>query len=419
MKFIRFTFILFLFSFSASAHLELFRMSDANYFSNEIWTGSYGFDVTIIKSKKLFIKEIGIDFFSVGDDNKAELELIIFDKESSSEIYKQSKFFSAIDNQAAFFGVDLFFEEGKNYSFVIRNTQRSENKDNLITLFKINELNNASNALFFTSDNIYHSNSNKLLFATSDKSDYFPFIHVGASKQSGISLIENQEDFVFQKRIPGKVCLSLKAIDNPIFIDSVGLRNVFAYSQSKLFMSIKNDSSNSSLFIIDTIFKEDFSDDLFFKLKFKLSNDYSHTFCYGFSSNKADSMPSYFKPLSIPFTDNLKKVVASNLFSINQNSQINYSDSISFPLLLNFTEFGTLNFNKKDIHLTYNSFGEELIFNSSVELDDFLLVDLLGNSYPLLKFYQEGNNFLYYFRPNIKGILVVRSKYFTKKILLH
>jgi hypothetical protein len=419
MKFILYTFILFLVPFFSSAHLELFRMSDANYFSNDTWTGSYGFDVTITRSKKLFIKEIGIDFFSVGDDNKAELELIIFDKESSSEIYKQSKFFSAIDNQAAFFGVDLFFEEGKNYSFVIRNTQRSENKDNLITLFKINELNNASNALFFTSDNIYHSNSNKLLFATSDKSDYFPFIHVGASKQSGISLIENQEDFVFQKRIPGKVCLSLKAIDNSIFIDSVGLRNVFAYSQSKLFMAIKNDSSNSSLFIIDTIFKEDFSDDLFFKLKFKLSNNYSHTFCYGFSSNKADSMPSYFKPLSIPFTDNLKKVVASNLFSINQNSQINYSDSISFPLLLNFTEFGTLNFNKKDIHLTYNSFGEELIFNSSVELDDFLLVDLLGNSYPLLKFYQEGNNFLYYFRPNIKGILVVRSKYFNKKILLH
>jgi hypothetical protein len=112
-------------------------------------------------------------------------------------------------------------------------------------------------------------------------------------------------------------------------------------------------------------------------------------------------------------------VVVSNLFSINQNSQINYSDSISFPLLLNFTEFGTLNFNQKDIHLTYNSFEEELIFNSSVALYDLLLVDLLGNSYPLLNFYQEGNNFLYYFRPNIKGVLVVRSKYFTKKILLH
>jgi hypothetical protein len=419
MKFIFFTIILFLISFFSSAHLELFRMSDANYFSNENWTGSYGFDVTITKSKKLFIKEIGIDFFSVGDDNKAELELVIFDKESSSEIYKKSKFFLGIDNQAVFFEIDLFLEESKNYSFVIRNTQRSENKDNLITLFKIDELNNPSNALFFTSDNIYHSNSNKLLFASSDKSDYFPFIHVGASKQSGISLIENQEDFVFQKRIPGKVCLSLKAIDNPIFIDSVGLRNVFAYSQSKLFMSIKNDSSNSSLFVIDTIFKEDYSDDLFFKWKFKLSNNYSHTFCYGFSSNKADSMPAYFKPPSIPFTDNLKKVIASNLYSVNQNGNSNYSDSISFPLLLNFTEFSTLNFNQKDIHLTFSSFGEELIFNSSVALDDLLLVDLLGNSYPLLKFYQEGNNFLYYFRPNIKGILVVRSKYFTKKILLH
>ena len=394
-------------------------MSDANYFSNDTWTGSYGFDVTITKSKKLFIKEIGIDFFSVGDDNKAELELVIFDKESSSEIYKKSKFFLGIDNQAAFFEVDLFLEEGKNYSFVIRNTQLPENKDNLITLFKVNELNNPSNALFFTSDNIYHSNSNKLLFVSSDKSDCFPFIHVGASKQSGISLIENQEDFVFQKRIPGKVCLSLKAIDNPIFIDSVGLRNVFAFSQSKLFMSIKNDSSNSSLFVIDTIFKEDYSDDLFFKFKFKLSNNYSHTFCYGFSSNKADSMPAYFKPPSIPFTDNLKKVIASNLYSVNQNGNSNYSDSISFPLLLNFTEFSTLNFNQKDIHLTFSSFGEELIFNSSVALDDLLLVDLLGNSYPLLKFYQEENNFLYYFRPNIKGILVVRSKYFTNKILLH
>lgn len=394
-------------------------MSDANYFSNDTWTGSYGFDVTITKSKKLFIKEIGIDFFSVGDDNKAELELVIFDKESSSEIYKKSKFFLGIDNQAAFFEVDLFLEEGKNYSFVIRNTQLPENKDNLITLFKVNELNNPSNALFFTSDNIYHSNSNKLLFVSSDKSDCFPFIHVGASKQSGISLIENQEDFVFQKRIPGKVCLSLKAIDNPIFIDSVGLRNVFAYSQSKLFMSIKNDSSNSSLFVIDTIFKEDYSDDLFFKFKFKLSNNYSHTFCYGFSSNKADSMPAYFKPPSIPFTDNLKKVIASNLYSVNQNGNSNYSDSISFPLLLNFTKFSTLNFNQKDIHLTFSSFGEELIFNSSVALDDLLLVDLLGNSYPLLKFYQEENNFLYYFRPNIKGILVVRSKYFTNKILLH
>jgi hypothetical protein len=112
-------------------------------------------------------------------------------------------------------------------------------------------------------------------------------------------------------------------------------------------------------------------------------------------------------------------VVASNLFSVNQNGYINYLDSISFPLLLNFTEFGTLNFNQKDIHLTYNSFGEELIFNSSVALDDLLLVDLLGNSYPLLNFHQEGNNFLYYFRPNFKGILLVRSKYFTKKILLH
>jgi len=394
-------------------------MSDANYFSNDTWTGSYGFDVTITRSKKLFIKEIGIDFFSVGDDNKAELELVIFDKESSSEIYKKSKFFFGIDNQAAFFEVDMFLEEGKNYSFVIRNTQLPENKDNLITLFKVNELINPLNTLFFTSDNIYHSNSNKLLFASSDKSDYFPFIHVGASKQSGISLIENQEDFVFQKRIPGKVCVSLKAIDNPIFIDSVGLRNVFAYSQSKLFMSIKNDSSNSSLFVIDTVFKEDYSDDLFFKFKFKLSNNYSHTFCYGFSSIKADSMPSYFKPLSIPFTDNLKKVIASNLFSVNQNGNINYSDSISFPLLLNFTEFGTLNFNQKNIHLIYSSFGEELIFNSSVALDDLLLVDLLGNSYPLLKFHLEGNNFLYYFRPNNKGILVVRSKYFTKKVLLH
>lgn len=394
-------------------------MSDANYFSNDTWTGSYGFDVTITRSKKLFIKEVGIDFFSVGDDNKAELELVIFDKESSSEIYKKSKFFFGIDNQAAFFEVDMFLEEGKNYSFVIRNTQLPENKDNLITLFKVNELINPLNALFFTSDNIYHSNSNKLLFASSDKSDYFPFIHVGASKQSGISIIENQEDFVFQKRIPGKVCVSLKAIDNPIFIDSVGLRNVFAYSQSKLFMSIKNDSSNSSLFVIDTIFKEDYSDDLFFKFKFKLSNNYSHTFCYGFSSIKADSMPSYFKPLSIPFTDNLKKVIASNLYSINQNGYINYSDSTSFPLLLNFTDFGTLSFIQKDIHLTYNSFGEELIFNSSTELDDLVLVDLLGNSYSLLNFYPEGNNFLYYFRPNNKGILVVRSKYFTKKVLLH
>ena len=154
MKFILFSFILFLYPFFSSAHLELFSMSDANYFSNDRWTGSYGFDVTITKSKKLFIKEIGIDFFSVGDDNKAELELVIFDKESSSEIYKKLKFFLGIDNQPAFFEVDLFLEEGKNYSFVIRNTQLPENKDNLITLFKVNELNNPSNALFFTSDNI-------------------------------------------------------------------------------------------------------------------------------------------------------------------------------------------------------------------------------------------------------------------------
>ena len=53
MKFILFSFILFLVPFFSSAHLELFRMSDANYFSNDMWVGSYGFDVTITKSKKL------------------------------------------------------------------------------------------------------------------------------------------------------------------------------------------------------------------------------------------------------------------------------------------------------------------------------------------------------------------------------
>lgn len=173
------TFFSFITGFLVFGHTELFQLSNSEFSGNKLINSNFGFELKINYSAFLNIEEIGVDFFSVGEDNKAFLDLYVFEKASKKQLFFKRNYFEDIDYQNAYLSLNYFFESNKSYVFLIVNdTNVFENKDNTIAYFSPRILGSELGNRFFSASSILMSSNSSFPLSNSFES---PFVHIGVT----------------------------------------------------------------------------------------------------------------------------------------------------------------------------------------------------------------------------------------------
>ena len=166
----------------AFSHAELFQLSNSEFIGNKYITSNFGFELNVNYSAFLNIEEIGIDYFNVGDDNKATLDLYVYDKSSKNQIIYRRTYIENVDYQNAYIPLNYFFKSNKSYVFlIVSDTSLVENKDNSVAFFKPRSLGSLYNESYFSVKSILESNSTSFPLLNSIES---PFIHIGVTNNA-------------------------------------------------------------------------------------------------------------------------------------------------------------------------------------------------------------------------------------------
>lgn len=107
----RILFICILITQFASGHVDLFNLNQGKFFTNNDFKGNFSYNLDFTSStKSYYLKEIGLCYFNVGDDDSSNINLKIYKSTNLKEpVVNIDTVFTAIYNQTAFIKTVFFF----------------------------------------------------------------------------------------------------------------------------------------------------------------------------------------------------------------------------------------------------------------------------------------------------------------------
>lgn len=326
--------ILFLFNILIAnisfSHLEIFKISDGEFINgSQNSTKNYGF--TLEFKEKTFIDQIGIDFFDVGDDGKAKIQLKIYDE--NKLIFDKYVDINDVYSQIAYIDVNKLFFNNKDYVFNMILVNNSEmNHDNLLRVFKPNHIPlNITDNPFITKE----INSSLDSIYPFNKSTTCPFIHIGTTNQKGIDfsiLVEKKEFEEKNQSINRSTIFTIENSD--LLINKIGL-NYFETglnNESNLVLKL-NDLTDNTFFLIDTIIYNHHKKPINFIKNIRLIKNHIYSISLILNNkNNLDDLMVLYKPNEIPYLDNLDKI---KILEFLNNNKI---DSLGAPFTFEFEQ---------------------------------------------------------------------------------
>ncbi len=319
-----FYFLIVNFSFS---HLEIFKLNDG-VFLNETQklTTNYGFKLRF--KDKTFIDQIGIDFFDVGEDGKAKIQLKIYD--DNKLIFDKNVYINDVYSQIAYIDVNSLFFDHKDYVFNIILIDSDINRDNLLRVFKPNQLPLDIKENPFITSEIYSSLDSIYPF---NISSICPFIHVGTTNQKGIdfSVLVEKQEFEEKNNLVNRT--TIFTIENSdLLINKIGL-NYFETglnNESNIVLKL-DDLTDLTSILIDTVIYNHHKKPLNFLKKIRLIKNHIYSISIILNNeNNLDDLMVLYKPNSIPYTDNLNKI---KIIEFRKNNEL---DSLGTPFTFEF-----------------------------------------------------------------------------------
>ncbi len=368
----RILFICILITQFASGHVDLFNLNQGKFFTNNDFKGNFSYNLDFTSStKSYYLKEIGLCYFNVGDDDSSNINLKIYKSTNLKEpVVNIDTVFTAIYNQTAFIKTVFFFKGGFEYTIVI-NSKNLQNDDK-INLFQPQQIPFYNTELNCKIQKINASFEN----IPSIPTDKCPFLSFGINDQNGINVIS---ELVFKKynSIPSNKkyttvfqCRNnITPIGYQISYMILGL-NKYAH----LGFEIKDNEENS-IIKIDTVFSD--TTKFFFQIHFKanLYKNYTYTLSLEIlDQNDDDNIFLLYKPFTIPYLENTENIYIKN-FKIND---IEDSTGLIFNLMLDLDELGKQAKIEelKDIKIVENN--DNILVNGVFSTDDIQLYSIIG-----------------------------------------
>lgn len=400
MKFnILFLFLLVVNSSICLAHIEIFNFSDGKLSGYSLWEKSYTFTIQVTGNQNVFIEEIGIDFFNVGDDGDSEITLEIYEENKANPFHVNKFQISEIYNQIALIQINKLLSANKKYQFIFKNDLNNPiNLDNQINLFTPNSLPITEKTNLITTLNSGEIGNTSNLEC--------PFIHFSISSQTSINIGVNSNNIQTHKNNYSKSIVFEPS--KKLHVKKIGLDNLFLHSgNNNILVSIQEINSNNIITEIDTLISSFETNKLWIENDIYLNPLKGYKLKVEIKLNQDDSL-FLFKTNSIPFYENLKTLKINN--ESNTNSEM---DSLFPFLLIDFEEHTeSLSIDKVDI----NQLGIKLSNNYlhipfSKTLYNIELYDILGNK---MEKNTEETNYTFQIEHNKLYILSVNNSVIHK-----
>jgi hypothetical protein len=400
MKFnLLFLFILIVNSSICLAHIEIFNFSDGKLSGYSLWEKSYAFTIQVTGNQNVFIEEIGIDFFNVGDDGDSEITLGIYEENKANPFYLNKFQISEIYNQIALIQINKLLSANKKYQFIFKNDLNNPiNLDNQINLFTPNSLPTTEKTNLITTLNSGEIGNTSNLEC--------PFIHFSISSQTSINIGVNSNNIQTQTNNYSKSIVFEPS--KKLHVKKIGLDNLFLKSgNNNILVSIQEINSNNIITEIDTLISSFETNKLWIENDIYLDPLQGYKLKVEIKLNQDDSL-FLFKTNSIPFYENLNTLKIYN--ESNTNSEM---DSLFPFLLIDFEEYTEpLSIEKVDINqLAIKLSNNFLRIPFSKTLYNIELYDILGNK---IEKNTEETNYTFQIEHNKLYILSVNNSVIHK-----
>ena len=395
-----------LISFGAYSHSEIFNITDGEFVPDQDFNKNYSFNLFF--KQDVFVDEIGIDFLDLGQDGFANLEIKIYCKDSL--IFSKKERFSENFNQIAYFGINKIFQTNKEYIFLILNLDLYSKNDNIITLFKPNNLPYDEKTNIFRTNKIGSSFDSIPQF---NIDNLCPFVHIGTTTQTGI-YFSNLDNYIDFEETPFGLSRStkFKMVNENIIMKGIG----FSFydsgidNVSHLTFEIINPDDNSTVITLDTVLIDHHKSAFFIKTNLDLIFNKQYLLKVNFfdDSNKDDLVITY-KPSTIPYVEKINYTEITNFYKDDQ------IDTVGLPFTISFDEkkLNLYSPQKFSINIKINQFNLFIeTTNNSDDISNIELYSLLGQKTPVKFEKLNENTFEMYNYQDLIGfhILVVTDK---------
>jgi hypothetical protein len=374
------TFIVFFFIyFSSYGHIEIFKLNDGSIKPNQLVERHYSVEIEL--HEKLYIDEIGIDYFNVGEDDIANIRIEIYN--NNQLVFSKKTIINSVYNQVAYIKTNFLLIQHKSYVIQIidEDLEKFNITDNILGLFTpkklpSNEINN-----IFTTKSIGSSIKVHYPFSNSISC---PFLHLGTTTQTGIlfSEIENKNEYdKYSGSINKATLFKVFNTNNPIYLDSIGLNYIDSGFDNKSTLRFKliDTITKAILWNLDTTIYNIHKSSIYFPVNVTLQNNiYLISIAMNNISNYDDNIILY-KPTKLPYTDNLEKLTITSLLSKNEINEIYTPDTIGIPFIMSYRdELLKLN-SKKEYNQHITSIDNRIIIRNN-RYKEIYIYDLTGKS---------------------------------------
>jgi hypothetical protein len=314
------------------SHIEIFNLTKGTLSPNQPFIENYSFE--LLFQRNLFVDQIGIDFFNVGEDNVANLKLEIYNKDKI--IFSKITLISDVYNQIAYIDLNLLLKKNEIYFFHLINLDTNDLgfTDNKIGLFSPNSLPYQEQSFAFVTKGIGSSSTTKYPY---DASKNCPFIHIGTTSQtcSDFSKTSNSLEYnKFTSALFKSTSFKLANGYSSMNIDSIGLAyfDVGKDNISSISLKLIDSITGESLWMLDTTLIDIHKVPIKFPVEVKLKSGVYLISLEMLDSNNIDDNIVLYKPINLPYIDNLNIFTINSISSTFGNSQY-WSDTIAIPFL--------------------------------------------------------------------------------------
>lgn len=356
------------FSFS---HFEIFRINDGTFDQgNQKLNSNYSF--TLNFKERTFIDQIGLDFFDVGNDGKAKIQIKIY--QENQLLFNHSNYINDIYGQIAYVDINSLFYENKSYVFnLILIGNDESNKDNFIRNFKPNliPLDIKENPFITTEINTSLDSIHPF-----KKSLFCPFVHIGTTNQKGIdfSVIDNKKEFEETNKYVSRSTIFM--VEKDITINKIGINYFETGNDNMSNITLKlEDLTETFSIIIDTIIHNHHKKPLSYLKNISLKKN--HTYSVSIilkNENNLDDLLVLFKPNEIPYNDNLQKIKIINFYNYNNKDTLGVPFTFEYEDNNYYLNVFNKNINQKEFKIN----NQLILYDGGKKIKKISLFDLTG-----------------------------------------
>jgi hypothetical protein len=358
------------------SHVDLFKISDCKIQPNEKLIYSYSYNIKLENTEKIYyLKEVGIFYFNVGDDEYSNMNIKIYDlKDLNKPLFANDTVFRDVYGQTAYFKTLLFLKGGNEYKIIIKPNQSIN--DDIVNLVTPNSM------PYFNSDFNIRINNIKNSLITEEKfnqTENCPLLSLGINEQEGINVISEQ--IVSYKKIEtnnSSFLTEFKSLVKKFSIKEIQIYLLDLSENNKISISLKivNNSNNETKLKDTILYKIDSSKIIFnipFTYDFEANNVYTLGISFNDSSDRKDIV-LFYQPNDKPYIDNTEHIEIERFYKNN----IEDSLGLVLDLIFNLNYLETLNMLKLETN-KLNIYNDLNYIHISNVYSKFKIFDILGN----------------------------------------